>query len=96
MIEGNYEHETGFQIINCLASKEMNYEEVEMVLVGSHAPFTWGKNAGKAVHNSAVLEQVAQMALLTEQINPAAPRLSDALIRKHYQRKHGPDSYYGQ
>lgn len=96
MIQGNYEHETGFQIMNCFAAKSLNYEEVEMVLVGNHAPFTWGKNAAKAVHNSAVLEQVAQMALLTEQINPKAPRLKDALIRKHYERKHGPDSYYGQ
>jgi L-ribulose-5-phosphate 4-epimerase len=67
-----------------------------MVLVGNHAPFTWGKNADKAVHNSAVLEQIAQMALLTEQINPQVPRLKEALIRKHYERKHGPDSYYGQ
>ena len=96
MIQGNYEHETGFQIMNCFAAKGFSYEEVEMVLVGNHAPFTWGKNAAKAVHNSAVLEQVAQMALLTEQINPKAPRLKDALIRKHYERKHGPDSYYGQ
>jgi len=67
-----------------------------MVLVGNHAPFTWGKNAEKAVHNSAVLECIAEMALLTEQINPNAPRLKDALIKKHYERKHGPDSYYGQ
>lgn len=96
MIKGDYEHETGFQIINCLQQKGLNYEEVEMILVGNHAPFTWGKTAAKAVYNSAVLENVAQMALLTEQINPNAPRLKDALIRKHFERKHGPDSYYGQ
>lgn len=96
MIEGNYELETGFQIISCFKERGLDYKEVEMVLVGNHAPFTWGKNADKAVHNSAVLEQIAQMALLTEQINPKAPRLKDALIRKHYERKHGPDSYYGQ
>ena len=96
MIEGNYELETGFQIINCFKERGLDYKEVEMVLVGNHAPFTWGKNADKAVHNSAVLEQIAQMALLTEQINPKAPRLKEALIRKHYERKHGPDSYYGQ
>lgn len=96
MIKGNYEYETGFQIMNCFKERELDYKEVEMVLVGNHAPFTWGKNADKAVHNSAVLEQVAHMALLTEQINPQAPRLKDALIRKHYERKHGPDSYYGQ
>jgi L-ribulose-5-phosphate 4-epimerase len=96
MIKGNYELETGFQIMNCFKERSLDYKEVEMVLVGNHAPFTWGKNADKAVHNSAVLEQIAQMALLTEQINPQAPRLKEALIRKHYERKHGPDSYYGQ
>lgn len=96
MIKGNYEYETGFQIINCFKEKNLDYKEVEMVLVGNHAPFTWGKNAAKAVHNSAVLEQVAKMALLTEQINPQAPRLKQALINKHYERKHGPASYYGQ
>ncbi len=96
MIKGDYEYQTGFQIMNCLKDKGMSYKEVEMVLVGNHAPFTWGKNAHKAVHNSAVLEAIAQMALLTEQINPNAPRLKDALINKHYERKHGEGSYYGQ
>ncbi len=96
MIKGNYEHETGFQIMNCFKEKGYDYKEVEMVLVGNHAPFTWGKNAAKAVHNSAVLECIAQMAILTQQINPNAPRLKDALIKKHFERKHGPDSYYGQ
>lgn len=96
MIKGNYEHETGYQIINCLNHKKMDYKEVEMILVGNHAPFTWGKTAAKAVYNSAVLESIAQMALLTQQINPNAPRLKDSLIKKHFERKHGPDSYYGQ
>jgi len=96
MIKGNYEYETGFQILNCFKEKGLDYQEIEMVLVGNHAPFTWGKNAAKAIHNSAVLECIAEMALLTEKINPNAPRLKDALIKKHYERKHGPDSYYGQ
>ncbi len=96
MIKGNYEYETGFQIINCLKEKGLRYEEVEMILVGNHAPFTWGKTPDKAVYNSAVLESVAQMALLTEQIRKDTPRLKDALIKKHFERKHGPDSYYGQ
>src|SRR6187431_722469 len=95
-IAGNYEYETGFQIINCFNERNYDYKEVEMILVGNHAPFTWGKTAGKAVYNSAVLESIAQMALLTEQINPAAPRLKDSLIKKHFERKHGPESYYGQ
>lgn len=95
-IGGNYEYETGFQILDHFRENNLNYEEVEMVLVGNHAPFTWGKTGEKAVYNSAVLESVAKMALLTEQINPNALRLKDALIRKHFERKHGPDSYYGQ
>lgn len=96
MIKGNYEYETGFQVMNCFRDKGLSYEEVEMMIVGNHAPFTWGKTADKAVYNAAVLESIAQMAWLTEQINPKAPRLKEALIKKHYERKHGPDSYYGQ
>jgi len=96
MIQGDYEYQTGFQIINCLQEKGFSYEEVEMILVGNHAPFTWGKTAAKAVYNSSVLEAISRMAYLTEQIRPNLPRLKDALIQKHYERKHGPDSYYGQ
>ncbi len=96
MIEGNYEYETGFQIMNHLTEKGLSYKEVEMILVGNHAPFTWGKTANKAVYNSAVLETVAQMAFLTEQISPNVSRLKNSLIKKHYDRKHGADSYYGQ
>ena len=96
MIQGNYEYETGIQIINCLQEKGLSYEEVEMILVGNHAPFTWGKTPEKAVYNSAVLESIAQMAYLTEQIRPDSPRLKEALSKKHFERKHGPDSYYGQ
>ncbi|WP_184544635.1 L-ribulose-5-phosphate 4-epimerase [Mucilaginibacter sp. FT3.2] len=96
MIEGDYEYQTGFQIMDHFAAEGLDYNEVEMVLVGNHAPFTWGKTAHKAVYNSAVLEAVAQMAYLTEQINNQAPRLKDSLIKKHFERKHGPNSYYGQ
>ncbi|RYD72827.1 MAG: L-ribulose-5-phosphate 4-epimerase [Sphingobacteriales bacterium] len=96
MIKGNYEYETGFQIMNHFENLGLSHKEVEMILVGNHAPFTWGKTAEKAVYNSAVLEAVAQMALLTHQINPQAPKLKDSLIEKHYERKHGSSAYYGQ
>lgn len=96
LIEGNYEHNTGIQILDCFKDKGLSYEEVEMVLLGNHGPFTWGKNAAKAVYNSKVLEAVAEMAYLTRQINPNAPRMKDSLIQKHYDRKHGKDAYYGQ
>jgi len=93
-IKGNYETETGVQILE--AFKDVSYKEVEMVLVACHGPFTWGKSADKAIYNSAVLEELAKMALYTEQINPKAERLKDSLIEKHYLRKHGPGAYYGQ
>ncbi|HWC51973.1 MAG TPA: L-ribulose-5-phosphate 4-epimerase [Chitinophagaceae bacterium] len=96
MIKGDYEYQTGFQIINCFKEKKMDYRETEMILVGNHAPFTWGKSAEKAVYNSVVLENIGHMAWLTEQINSNASRLKESLIKKHFERKHGPDSYYGQ
>jgi L-ribulose-5-phosphate 4-epimerase len=96
MIEGNYEYQTGYQIMQHFQEMGLSYQEVEMVLVGNHAPFTWGKTASKAVYNAAVLEELARMAYLTEQINNNAPRLKESLIKKHFERKHGPSAYYGQ
>jgi L-ribulose-5-phosphate 4-epimerase len=96
MIRGQYEYETGYQIINCLKERKYSYSEVEMILVGNHAPFAWGTTGRKAVYNAAVLEEVAKMAYLTEQINSGASRMKDALIEKHWERKHGKGAYYGQ
>src|SRR5699024_2682084 len=96
MIKGDYEEQTGYQIINAFNERELSYEDVEMILVGNHAPFTWGQTVEDAVYNSAVLEEVAQMAYLSLQIRPDAPRLKDSLIQKHWQRKHGDNAYYGQ
>lgn len=96
MIEGNYERQTGYQIINAFKERQLSYEEVEMVLVASHAPFTWGETVSKAVYNSAVLEEVAKMAYISLQINPEVPRLKETLIKKHWERKHGDRAYYGQ
>lgn len=96
MIKGDYEFETGFQIMNCFIERGLSYEELEMILVGNHAPFTWSKTSAKALYNAAVLEEIAKMAILTLQINPSTPMLKESLIQKHYERKHGPQSYYGQ
>lgn len=95
-IKGDYEYETGLQILGCLKDRGLSYEEVEMMLVGSHAPFTWGRSVQKAVYNAAVLEEVARMAYLTEQIDPQAKRMKESLLKKHFDRKHGKDAYYGQ
>ena len=96
MIQRDYELETGNQILNLFQEKELSYEEVEMVLVACHGPFTWGKDPGKAVYNSVVLEEIAKMAYLTLQINSGAGTIKQSLIDKHYFRKHGKDAYYGQ
>jgi L-ribulose-5-phosphate 4-epimerase len=96
LIEGDYEHNTGIQILDCFKEKGLSYQEVEMILIGNHGPFAWGKSAAKAVYNSKVMEAIAQMAFLTLQINPNAHKLKDSLIKKHYHRKHGKDAYYGQ
>jgi L-ribulose-5-phosphate 4-epimerase len=93
-IKGDYEVETGNQILKVF--KNLSYNEIEMVLVAGHAPFTWGKTWEKAVYNSVILEELARMALLTLEINPKTARLKKSLIDKHYQRKHGRNAYYGQ
>ena len=96
LIKGDYEHNTGKQIFDCFNNRKLNYNKVEMVLVGNHGPFCWGADAQKAVFNSRVLEEIAHMAYLTLQINPKSEKLKAALIDKHYQRKHGTKKYYGQ
>jgi L-ribulose-5-phosphate 4-epimerase len=93
-IKGDYEEETGNLIVERF--KNLSYKDVEMALVACHGPFTWGKSPEKAVHNMVVLEELAKIALYTITINPDASPLKQALIDKHYQRKHGKNAYYGQ
>lgn len=66
------------------------------MLTTSHGPFAWGKDADEAVYHAVVLEEVARMSLLTEQINPKATPADKYLLDKHYLRKHGKNAYYGQ
>ncbi len=94
MIDGDYEEETGNQIIR--AFENISYKEVEMVLVACHGPFTWGVTCEKAVYNSIILEELAKMAMYTLQVNPHASPINRELMRKHYLRKHGKNAYYGQ
>ncbi len=96
MILGDYELETGNQILDLFRQKKYQPHEVEMVLVACHGPFSWGKNAAKAVYNATVLEELAKMAYLTLQINPLTQAIKQTLQDKHYFRKHGPGAYYGQ
>ena len=93
-VEGDYEAETGFQIIDCFRTRDPL--QTPMVLVAGHGPFAWGKTADKAVYHAVVLEELAKTASITLTLNPRAGRLPDHLVRKHFERKHGKRAYYGQ
>lgn len=92
-IAGEYELETGNVIAETF--RERDPMAVPGVLVNSHGPFTWGKNAAKAVEHAVILEEVAMMAWHTLALNPQAS-FQQALADKHYLRKHGAGAYYGQ
>lgn len=92
-IEGDYERETGNVIVRRFAGIDPMH--VPGVLVKSHGPFSWGKDAAEAVYHAAVMEEVAKMAAIAFGINPRLT-MNPLLIRKHFSRKHGPGAYYGQ
>lgn len=93
-INSDYEKETGNVITETFKGKNPIY--VPGVLVNSHGPFTWGKDAHEAVHNAVVLEEVAMMAYYTSSLTPGIGSISDTLLDKHFLRKHGANAYYGQ
>jgi L-ribulose-5-phosphate 4-epimerase len=93
-VRGDYEAETGTQIIDCFRTRDPR--ATPMVLVAGHAPFTWGDTADKAVYHAVVLEELAKMATITHSIDPNTSRLPEYLVQKHFERKHGKRAYYGQ
>lgn len=95
-IGGEYEYETGEVIIKTFEERALNPMQVPAVLVHSHGPFAWGKNAHDAVHNAVVLEECAYMGLFSRQLAPQLPDMQAELLDKHYLRKHGANAYYGQ
>lgn len=100
-INGSYEWETGKVIVETFRIEKIDPDRMDAVLVHSHGPFTWGKDAKASVEASVVLETVAQMAYQTEQLRaapvayPVKP-MQQTLLDKHFNRKHGPGAYYGQ
>jgi len=95
-IAGEYEYQTGEVIIKTFEERDVNPMQIPAVLVHSHGPFTWGKNAADAVHNAVVLEECAFMGLFSRQLAPQLPTMQQELLDKHYLRKHGANAYYGQ
>ncbi|MDY4196684.1 MAG: L-ribulose-5-phosphate 4-epimerase [Peptoniphilaceae bacterium] len=95
-IHGDYEKETGKVIIETFRDRGLQPMDIPAVLVHSHGPFAWGKDAADAVYHAKVLEEDAMMAALALSINPTLGRMQQALLDKHYLRKHGKGAYYGQ
>ena len=93
-IKKDYERETGTLIVETF--KHYSYKFTPMVLVASHGPFTWGDTPEEAVHNSVILEYLAEIALHTFSLNPNISPVKQSLVDKHFNRKHGKDAYYGQ
>jgi L-ribulose-5-phosphate 4-epimerase len=95
-VESAYEKNTGLVIIETLEKNKIVPLEVPGILVNHHGPFAWGKDPQNAVHNAKVLEELAKMAYRTKKINSKASEVEQFLLDKHYLRKHGKNSYYGQ
>lgn len=95
-ITGAYELETGNVIIETFQHRGLDPMQIPAVLVNSHGPFAWGKNAAEAVHNAVVLEECAYMGIFSRQLTPALAQMQSQLLDKHYLRKHGAKAYYGQ
>lgn len=92
-IKGEYELETGNVIVERFEG--LNPDQIPGVLVNNHGPFSWGKDANDAVHNAVVMEEVAKMTFRSLQLNPDT-KMDQALLDKHFLRKHGKNAYYGQ
>jgi len=95
-IRGDYEAETGRIIIDTLDNAGIDPAYVPGALVRSHGPFAWGKDADEAVYHAVVLEETANMAWHTLQLNRDVPLMQQELLDKHFLRKHGEHAYYGQ
>lgn len=93
-VDEAYELNTGQVITETLG--EANPLHTPGIVVYQHGPFAWGKDAHEAVHNAVVMEEVARMAWIARGINPQLQPIDSWLMNKHFQRKHGPNAYYGQ
>lgn len=95
-VECDYEKNTGLVILEELESNNINPINIPGILVASHGPFAWGDNPKNAVHNAVVLEEIAKMNFISQNLNPNITNLNDYVLDKHYYRKHGKYAYYGQ
>ncbi len=96
----DYERETGKVIVEEFMEDGIDPGHMPAVLVAGHGPFTWGRDAMDSVLNAIALEETARMArdtiLLRRAFDQSVVPVPDHLLRKHFDRKHGPGAYYGQ
>lgn len=95
-IREQYEWQTGAVIAETLQAHQYQPEEMPGILVNAHGPFTWGKDPAHALESAIVLEEIAYMALFSQQLQPRLTAMQATLLDKHYLRKHGKHAYYGQ
>jgi len=95
-VKNDYEFETGKLITQTFKKDQLDPLNINMVLVAGHGPFTWGNSASQSVYHSVILEEICKMALFTITIDPQAKPLPEHITRKHWERKHGENAYYGQ
>ncbi len=95
-VKQDYEKNTGLLIVETFRKRQLDAASMPGVLVASHGPFTWGRDAAEAVHNAVVLEECAMMGLHTLVLDPDRQSIPGYLLEKHYKRKHGSGAYYGQ
>ncbi|NMP28704.1 L-ribulose-5-phosphate 4-epimerase [Rahnella sp. SAP-1] len=95
-ITDRYEWQTGEVIVETFIERQLKPDAIPAVLVHSHGPFAWGKDAETAVHNAVVLEEIAYMGIFSRQLTPNLETMQQVLLDKHYLRKHGKTAYYGQ
>ncbi|WP_462097814.1 L-ribulose-5-phosphate 4-epimerase AraD [Mesomycoplasma hyopneumoniae] len=96
-IQGDYEHNTGLVILDHFQKNKLDYIGTPAVLVKEHGPFCWSnKSAEDAVKLAMTFEEVAKIAFYTKVINPYQSQANPILQKKHYERKHGKNAYYGQ
>lgn len=95
-VHEGYESNTGYVIVETFKQRKIDPLTIPGVITASHGPFTWGTTANKAVENSIILDEVADMAFHAELLNRNIPTMGQYLLDKHYNRKHGKNAYYGQ
>lgn len=92
----DYELNTGLKIIEKLKIEDVDFLDVPGILSIRHGVFAWGSDIYEAFKNAEIIEYIAELCFLTQQINPSAKEIESYISHKHFSRKHGPDKYYGQ